>query len=696
LKFRLQLFGFKDGPYERPNQKWVCGWTCEGRPCSVGPDAKGQCTANAQTHCDPRQDGDRWLCTRLNVFGGACELGPSPEGACCHPTPEHSICQPELSLRAKRGRVVRLSVALAFGLLVYFLVGPTRLDFISPGELTKAHANLESTEGTGHQCGQCHHAADAHSATGLSWLSASLNRTDPFQETSKCLSCHFLQGNPSDDHAHYAHTLQPNQLKQHAQSNHAGIAKPLLNQTVNTSAVNPHGKMACSTCHREHQGRLHNLTFMSDRQCQSCHTTQFKSFAHGHPEFKNTRARKGIAFDHLLHRAKATSAGKRFDCATCHVTSRFDQIGSNVALKNNCISCHNHKTELKQGQRSISLLRLPQMKEGLRWWDGEVASQDKKEALLPFLWLMLSGDDQAVAPLAAMWSSNKLKASPAVSLLDHPELQKQLADALKALILELSHDDPQPLISRLTKVLQLSPDHPSVASLTHLLRSGQGKIYDYAVDEVDLVPQKMKRKRPAQTPFNVYLDNDDVPAVRFRVSSREPDEDSNVDASIAHGNPLIKAWLDALAANATLPPVKVKGEKTVNAKDEAMPVDISPIPFRARIRTELFRSEIAKFNTACIKCHTVESNQTSSRINWTTPPRNANYQQFNHGTHLGVRPKIQNCAHCHHWEGDDLKRAKKTLGGFVGHARHDCATCHTPKRQNASCVSCHKYHLHKR
>ena len=31
--------------YARPNQNWMCGHACEGKPCRPGPDNKGRCQA---------------------------------------------------------------------------------------------------------------------------------------------------------------------------------------------------------------------------------------------------------------------------------------------------------------------------------------------------------------------------------------------------------------------------------------------------------------------------------------------------------------------------------------------------------------------------------------------------------------------------------------------------------------------------
>jgi hypothetical protein len=56
----LQKFGHKESPYERPNQKWVCGKLSQGCPCELGPDKGGKCRVDFQ--CKPKGNatGDSW------------------------------------------------------------------------------------------------------------------------------------------------------------------------------------------------------------------------------------------------------------------------------------------------------------------------------------------------------------------------------------------------------------------------------------------------------------------------------------------------------------------------------------------------------------------------------------------------------------------------------------------------------------
>ena len=94
MKTPIQPLGFKKSPYERPNQKWVCGWAEHGNPCPHGPNGKGKCSVAGHTSCKPIKDEQtgRFHCNRAKVFGGECENGPLPDGKCCNPTPPYPPC----------------------------------------------------------------------------------------------------------------------------------------------------------------------------------------------------------------------------------------------------------------------------------------------------------------------------------------------------------------------------------------------------------------------------------------------------------------------------------------------------------------------------------------------------------------------------------------------------------------------------
>ena len=165
MKEQLPSPEFNSGQYERPNQYWICGKAAEGKPCRIGPDAKGRCRATYE--CRPAleikagENKGRFRCTRTADYGGACGIGPRPDGTCSRPIPK---CVPVRGLYARRKLFTISVVALTAGILLVGLGGPFRARFITPGKLSAQHATetfarLAGTTGEG--CAACHRYAHA-------------------------------------------------------------------------------------------------------------------------------------------------------------------------------------------------------------------------------------------------------------------------------------------------------------------------------------------------------------------------------------------------------------------------------------------------------------------------------------------------------------------------------------------------------
>ena len=114
MKEQLPSPEFNTGQYVRANQRWVCGRAKDGRACHIGPTASGICRATAE--CSPlmeTKEGEkkgRYRCTRLKEFGGPCESGPLPDGACSQRIPP---CQP---VRRSRFRITGSAVPTGPGM----------------------------------------------------------------------------------------------------------------------------------------------------------------------------------------------------------------------------------------------------------------------------------------------------------------------------------------------------------------------------------------------------------------------------------------------------------------------------------------------------------------------------------------------------------------------------------------------------
>ncbi len=352
MKDQLPAPDFDKNQYERPNQNWVCGWACEGKPCRVGPDAKGNCHATFE--CKPAlelREGEikgRYKCTRPKEFGGPCEHGPQADGTCCRPIPR---CQPKRSLRAKRGIFTWCIVALTVaGLLITFYT-PARLEFISPGKVSSNHAVTT--------CADCHSVAKKDP---VNWSQAAFAAHPAPHEFTKLFAPHDKSMTQIDQSC----------LGCHAQHNfhQPNVAKDL----------------SCSACHLEHQGggRMHPP---ESANCNACHADQkvmeasfkkgrelspeafdfrtakgrtifnaprpergytkvFRSFAVDHPEFQihadNLKDPNTLKFNHRLHLGDTvhTKGGGKLDCANCHKPEASGTFYQQISFEKNCRECH--------------------------------------------------------------------------------------------------------------------------------------------------------------------------------------------------------------------------------------------------------------------------------------------------------------------------------------------------------------------
>lgn len=333
----IQKFDTKNSTYERPNQKWIEGDQTQG--------------------CRPRLNGDRWVCTRLASQGGSCELGPNPDGSCCHAGIE---AQPLPSLRNKRGQLVRWTVALTIGLLLLLIAGSYGNQFISPGDLTAQHAEISD-------CAGCHSADETKPA---GWLHSAFTAYNEMSDSKNCLSCHKMGEN-----AFKPHNQTPISIAEMTARSEKSVKMTAVPATVAISQAlfdirqNPDGDVTCRTCHVEHQGRKFELTDITN-SCQSCHVAKFDSFAEGHPEFtqypfeRSTR----IIFDHTSHSDKHfwDKSGNMIkdaptQCGDCHST---DAAGENMLVADfdqTCASCHLDQTrgEARSGAKGMSVFVLP-------------------------------------------------------------------------------------------------------------------------------------------------------------------------------------------------------------------------------------------------------------------------------------------------------------------------------------------------
>ncbi|QNN23751.1 hypothetical protein HED60_16225 [Planctomycetales bacterium ZRK34] len=456
-KYTLQQFEQDRSAYERPNQKWICGKASSGDACAIGPDCKGHCQAVAE--CQPRRDGDRYICTRAPRHGGKCEHGPMPDGSCCRPiTP----CRPVRSIRYKRGLFTFCVTALVLGLVIMALFGPWRTAVLSPGPLTLHHAQILTGQHAA-TCAACHEAGDE---TLAGWIETAVTDSPAAaKQTDLCLKCHVTSPG-FGDYAAFAHSLPPEQLRAAGESDHDVLAAApkqtaglgmIVPARLSTPSL-PDGRFACATCHREHRGAGHDLITMTNQQCQACHSEVFGSFGKDHPEFTNWPydRRTHIAFDHTSHRNKHfTEAERNFDCRQCHVTDKQSELMTVRPFAESCASCHGEKIDTGFN-KGVALIQLPGIDaevlldhgHGIGQWP-EFARIDIPGKLNPFMKLLLSSDDKAVAAMQLLGDDFEL------NYLDKADDAKlaavaDLAWAVKALLFDLSVHGHSALRQRLS------------------------------------------------------------------------------------------------------------------------------------------------------------------------------------------------------------------------------------------------------
>ncbi len=685
MKRWLQQFSFKKSAYERPNQTWVCGRTCSGAGCLVGPDAQGNCRAT--TECRPLRKGDRWQCTRAASQGGPCPDGPLPDGACCRTIPK---CIPLRGLRSWRGLASLGAFAVSLALIL-FVFGSSRRgnNFLSPGGLSASHAF------TGSKCSDCHPGLEGPPAR---WLTGTNHLAT---DGRLCLDCHNVGSEPFRPHALPEETLK---LLTEAVLGRKPTGKLTASLAVASLASRRHDSAAqqldCAVCHQEHLGANHDLRTITDMQCQSCHSVQFSGFAAGHPPFPKepfTR-RTRIIFDHDSHlkhhftdAASAPSAPT--SCVSCHEP---DLKGASMTLKPyevTCAPCHDDQIKGKGAVKiGLTFIGLPRFddrsltgKFGIGQWP-----EDAEQPMTPFLRLLLAADPKV---LSAMGTLGEADLSD-ISKTDTAKLAaaQTVAWGIKGLIFDVVTRGQDELIERLTKSLgrQLtSHEQESITAFitSDVIRTAFASGFPRLQDEVINYRTKGEAADTELMPSPPL-------AKATAVKTAPPDVRVNLggwysaDASFAlkyrprgHADRFLTEWMNL----------------TVDTNKTALPA----------VAGALF-DEVAgaKAPGLCAKCHSIDS-KPDFRVNWTgrRPDRMEHkFTRFAHSAHVSLL-EGQGCQTCHSLkvtaDPDAFASAYKPgqRDAFIAHSNFggvtqtSCASCHQPAFVRADCTTCHNYHV---
>lgn len=460
MSIQLQHFDHDKSQYERPMQKWVCGWAADGEACHRGPDNRGRCHITAE--CAPQRRGDRWYCTRAVSCGGQCEHGPMPDGKCSRPIPP---CQPVRSMRAKRTMIIWGVSAATLGAILIMAFGPWSREFLSPGQLSVAHGINDQN------CTACH--ADTHN-NQMMLDSSSGARTLLQSDSERCLNCHKIL-----QFSDLAHNLPLESLQQVSEAIAQGqnaegntTMRMWVARQITGSDLIATESLACATCHNEHRGRTADIAFMDNTRCQSCHQRQFASFANGHPEFSPDYPfvkRSAIAFNHVTHLPKYFLENKYAgnapaDCTTCHKPESDARSMQTLDFDTSCASCHHHADEIHGAglsEPSIAFFRLPSVElttlEKHSTWIGDdlwpADAFDDESEMTSFMIVLLEVDKDVSADLKTLRESGSSLADLSSADEQTVEVAGRLVWAIKRLLYELIQGGQPALESRLTRAL---------------------------------------------------------------------------------------------------------------------------------------------------------------------------------------------------------------------------------------------------
>jgi len=355
----LQKFGFKDSPYQRPQDKWVCGHLAEGKPCPLGPDRHGKCGAAAA--CKPHLVDGRWRCTRSQLEGGPCENGPLPDGRCCQ---QQEPCVPQPSLRTRRGRMSRWAAALAVGLVVLIVASRPAGRLLMPGPLSTSHASLTN-------CDACHAGVKADK---LGWLHSFAASTSAKENANLCVACHNVGNAPFSPHTNPVERLEKLTAAYHDGPEGKTIQHDSWVHRISFAPpkqASGKTEIYCATCHQEHERGVHSLTTVSNLRCQTCHVSKFGEFVNTHPQFTNYpfNRRTRIIFDHKSHfgthfppAAETAPASVPGTCMDCHQPGADQKYMEVRSFDTMCSSCHEGDilgTTRVSGPKGINFLAVP-------------------------------------------------------------------------------------------------------------------------------------------------------------------------------------------------------------------------------------------------------------------------------------------------------------------------------------------------
>lgn len=698
--------------YDRPQDEWTCGRAAEGCPCIFGPSKKGECRATGQ--CLPARKGDRWVCTRAISLGGPCTAGPGSDGVCGCPVEE---CTPVRSLRARRGRVTRLTALVAAGVAIMTIWGSSRTEWSSPGPVSAQHAM------SAQRCTDCH--------VELSKLPSGVPHKRQVANNQLCLNCHDLGAHGNSPHGVTAAEL----LALGRKADPTTPPPPAMLRVAHTLARGGPAEPACASCHQEHHGREANIKEMSDRQCQVCHQAPFTSFVSGHPAFTSYPAtrRTRLEFDHLAHWTKHFSedrmvANAPTSCADCHEPAADGRKMLVRGFEKSCAACHAGQIEGvgQAGPKGLVFFRLPEVDVTSLEKAGEPVGEWPEFSegdITPFMRWMLEGDpaaQKAFTELTGVKLADLSKATPA-----QKAAAAKLVWSVKGLMADLITQGQQVMLRRLnTNAGRAGPAQHAGGFSPDGLQAAQQAWLPSLLTEVAAYRQGVK---PSPRAARETAKTSGTGARKASAAADADDLLIDLPGDPVRSNLPAGAAVAASKATVTAPTIAPleydDAEVRVSQggwyrRDEAYTVNYRPRGHSDEFLTAWLETSVHEDGPAaqaifaqlsatgapglCLKCHSVDNRGAAAMINWETSrpePHQRPFTTFKHAPHFSLMG-VEGCATCHVL--DPKAEYAKNFGAnrdplvfrssFAPLTKDSCTACHQPQLAGSSCLQCHNYH----
>jgi hypothetical protein len=598
-----------------------------------------------------------------------------------------------------RRLTVLAGLGLAIGAILLMTGMPSRLALVSPGTLTTHH---QGTEG----CQDCHSASEGqlvdwvHAAFSSSSGSSSAGSSSAGPNQNQlCLKCHTELG----ENAPFAHGLASEVLAE--STNRMDLASPssadsfagsLLLQAARTFRPAEHQRLACMTCHGEHHGEGFDMTQMTNRECQVCHSQTFDSFHQGHPELTKFfyQRRTRLHFNHASHAIVHFSNFERSvpnvsetlatvkgapDCADCHFPDRAGKSMLTRGFEASCASCHEHQIT-DNGFLPITILRIPLSPTA----NSELAATAERSPTVtsppekdPFMQLLLpdmsEGTDETERP---GHSPEGVLSNLAVQQLLGEMLNQDHLEMEQRLRVSLGTDEVAVDLSQLAKTLvQIDLQRSDRNNLLKLI-AGES----FTAVNAPATTSSEQTASAGSSSWNL---------------DRNPDALTLSYRPTGHADPFLKAWIEAGARHT---------DATAFRKDSGKDTPLTTVFRQLTGPTQAGR---------CLKCHTVgESADGHLQIEWWADRSSGGrreFTRFEHAPHLTLG-RNTTCTTCH----PIVSEAKVMLfkpeyihrdntintndlatetSGFHPVEKGVCSKCHQRATAGDSCLMCHRYHI---